>query len=73
MARRQMTYRVVSLHDSKARDARLGATVAERLEMVRELSLMAWAASGRPFPSYTRSEMPIRLAKLADQGGPTDR
>ena len=61
-----MTYRLVSLESADGSDARLGATVVERLEMVRALSLAAWAATGRPFPSYARSGMPIRLLKLQD-------
>ena len=72
MTRGKMTYRVVPLRSAEARDAHLGRTVAERLEMVRELSRLAWAASGRPFPSYSRAEMPVRLSALRDQGSQTD-
>lgn len=67
-----MTYRVVALASEEARDARLGTTTTERLEMLAELSRLAWTASGRPFPRYERGNMPVRLATLGDQGGPDD-
>jgi hypothetical protein len=73
MQRRNLTYRVVPLESDEARDARLGSTVNERLDMVIELSRAAWIASGRPFPQYERHNMPIRLSRLSDQGGPDDR
>ncbi len=52
----------------EARDARLGSTSAERLAMVFELSMLAWAASGRPFPQYDRATMPVRKSMLTEQG-----
>ncbi|HEX9484511.1 MAG TPA: hypothetical protein VF929_08010 [Gemmatimonadaceae bacterium] len=70
MRARQMTYRVVSLHSDEARDARLGSTVEERLAMLRELSRMAWFASGRALPVYSRAEMPVRLVRLSDPRNP---
>ena len=72
MARRDMTYRVVPLGSAEASDAVLGTTGAQRLGMFFELSLMAWAAGGRVLPVYTRAEIPIRLSRLSDQGGPED-
>jgi hypothetical protein len=33
---------------------------------VAELSHEAWLRSGRPFPSYTRATMPVRIIKLSD-------
>ena len=73
MTRREMTYRVVALESAEARDARLGTTAAERLDMLAELSRLAWSASGRAFPQYERRNMPVRLSRLRDQGGPEDR
>ncbi len=35
-------------------------TTAERFAMVWELTLAAWAFTGKPLPSYTRAEMPVR-------------
>ena len=62
-----MTARVVPLASDEAGDARVGGTVAERLALVGELSRRMWAASGQPFPTYTRQTMPVRLTTLADQ------
>ncbi len=73
MTRRELTYRVVGLESAEARDARLGSTAAERLEMLVALSRLAWAASGRALPQYQRRNMPVRLCALRDQGGPEDR
>jgi hypothetical protein len=66
-----MTWRVVALGSAEARDPRLGATATERLEMLAELSRLAWSASGRAFPEYARSAMPVRLTTLhrRDQPG----
>jgi hypothetical protein len=71
--RREMTYRVVPLTSLEASVPPRGATVDERLKMVRELSIAAWTSTGRPFPRYTRSTMPVRVTRLCDQGGPADR
>lgn len=68
-----MTWRVVPLGSPEAADPRLGASAAERLEMVAELSRLAWEATGRPFPTCERHAMPVRLSTLREQGGPTDR
>lgn len=68
MKRRDMTYRIVTLASDEARDARLGATVAQRLEMLAELSKLAWLATGFPFPRYDRRHMPVRLTTLREQG-----
>ena len=69
MTRREITCRVIALESADARDARLGSTAAERLEMLAELSRLAWAASGRTLTQYERRNMPIRLSALRDQGG----
>lgn len=60
MPRRAMTYRVVPLDSEEASQAPLAA-VRDRVAMVDVLSRLAWTASGRPFPTYTRATMPIRL------------
>lgn len=73
MKRREMTYRVVPLESPEARDARLGSTVAERIQMLVELSHAAWVASGKPFPRYERHNVPVKLSRLEDRGGPDDR
>lgn len=73
MKRRGMTSRIVPLTSEEARDARLGATVAQRLQMLAELSNLAWLATGRPFPRYDRRHMPVRRATLREQGQPEQR
>ncbi|MGH7617737.1 MAG: hypothetical protein ACREPM_10945 [Gemmatimonadaceae bacterium] len=67
MSRRHMTYRVVALDSDEASQAPAGASGAESDRMVAELSLAAWIASGRQLPSYSRSEMPIRITTLEEQ------
>jgi hypothetical protein len=73
MKRRGMTYRVIALGSDEARDARLGTSVAQRLQMLGELSALAWKATGRPLPAYTRREMPVRWSTLQEQGRPDNR
>jgi len=62
-----MTARVVPLYSEEAGDARVGGTVAERLALVGELSRRMWALTKRPWPSYTRRTMPVKVTTLADQ------
>lgn len=62
-----MTARVVPLRSDEAGDARVTGTVAERLALVDEMSRRMWALTKRPFPSYTRSTMPVKVTTLADQ------
>lgn len=62
-----MTARIVPLGSAEAGDARVGGTINERLALVTELSRRAWELTGKPFPSYTRATMPIRVTTLAEQ------
>ena len=39
------------------------STPGERLAMVWALTVDAWAMSGKPFPTYTRAEMPCRMIR----------
>ncbi len=68
MTRTGMSYRVVRLDSAEARRSPAGASDAERSEMMMPLAIAAWVGSGRALPSYTRADMPIHLATLADQG-----
>jgi len=63
--RKDMTVRVVPLRSKEAGDARVGGTADERLALLTELSRRAWELTGRPFPSYTRATMPVRVTMLA--------
>lgn len=40
-------------------DLSASTTVAERIAMVWELTVRAWALARRPMPGFTRAEMPI--------------
>ena len=40
-------------------------TVAERLAMTWRMTCDAWASAGRPLPSYTRQDMPVRVLRRA--------
>lgn len=44
-------------------DQLAGSTPAQRVAMVWRLTQDAWASSGRPSPSYSRSEMPGKLIR----------
>lgn len=56
--------RVFRLGQEPRDDLRDSTTVEERLEMLRQLTERAWALTGRPFPSYTRANMPVRIVPL---------
>lgn len=73
MKRREMTYRFIPLATDETRDARLGATIKQRLDMLAELSNLAWVATGRPFPNYDRRHMPVRFTTLRELGRPEHR
>lgn len=45
----------------------VAGTPAERIGMVRELTLAAWAMSGRAIPTYTREAMPGRVVRPGEQ------
>ena len=38
-------------------------TVGERLDILRELTERAWRLTGRPFPTYPRTEIPVRVTR----------
>jgi hypothetical protein len=60
-ARRSWPIRVYKLGEEPPDDLSATTTAAERLAMMWPLARQAWAFTGRPFPSYERSEMPIRV------------
>ena len=68
MRRGEMTYRVVPLGSPEAATPPLGATAAQRLSMLDELSRTTWLATGLPLPHYSRKEMPVKLSTLREQG-----
>ncbi len=66
-SRKHVTFRRVPLESEQAGDARVAGTVAERLALVRTLSLSAWASTGAPLPRYERSRIPFRRARLGER------
>lgn len=62
-----MTARIVPLHSAEASDARVSGTASDRLALVAALSARAWLLTGRALPRYTRSTMPIRVARLGER------
>jgi hypothetical protein len=59
--RRPTEVRIFRLGEEPLDDLRATTTAEERLEMVRRLTERAWALSGRPFPSYSRDRIPVRI------------
>jgi len=47
----------------EAVDLRATTTAEERVGMLWELTLGAWALTGRPLPAYLRAEMPGRIIR----------
>lgn len=66
--RKDMTARVVPLDSAEADRPPVPPTVVERLALLADLSREAWALTGRPLPEYARSEMPVAVSTLAEQG-----
>lgn len=67
--RSQMTVRIVPLTSDEAGDARVNGTPDQRLALTSQLSISAWTNTGRPFPQYQRSEMPVRVTRLGAEHG----
>ncbi|MBL8987300.1 MAG: hypothetical protein JNJ80_13605 [Gemmatimonadetes bacterium] len=66
MDRSKVTVRLVSLTSPEAGDPRMGGTLDERVAAVMALTEESWRLAGRPFPSYTRRTIPVRLHTLQD-------
>ncbi len=56
--RARMTIRRTTIDDDSDPHPVYGA---EAISLTTQLSRMAWSLSGRPFPQYTRAEMPVRF------------
>jgi hypothetical protein len=55
--------RIFRLGEEPRDDLSDSTTVEERLAILDDLSARAWALSGQPFPSYSRSEIPVRIVR----------
>jgi hypothetical protein len=63
----RLPVRIVPLSSDEAEDSYVAGTIDERLALVARLSRRAWAATGRPMPSYTRATIPVVITRLGDQ------
>jgi hypothetical protein len=59
----QRTVRIYRLGEEPRDDLSDSTTAEERLEILRVLSERVWTLSGKPFPSYARSEIPVRIVR----------
>lgn len=61
---RKAAVRIHRLGEEPRDDLLQSTTAEERLRILRELSERAWTLTGRPWPSYSRDEMPVRVDRL---------
>ena len=66
-ARKSWPIRVYRLGEEPDEDLSATTTAAERVEMVWQLTLDAWASSGRPIPDYPREKTPIRVVRAGER------
>ena len=71
-ARKSWPIRVYRLGEEPADDLRATTTAAERVEMVWQVTLDAWALAGRPIPDYPRSEAPVRVIRSGVRSAESD-
>lgn len=57
------------LGEEPAPDLAHSTTPEQRVAMMWRLALDAWATSGRPLPTYTRAETPMRRLPLRSPDG----
>jgi hypothetical protein len=65
-ARRSWPIRVYRLGEEPDEDLSDTTTASERLEMMWQLALDAWASMGQPIPDYPREKTPIRVIRRAE-------
>lgn len=56
--------RIYRLGEEPRDDLSATTTAEERLRILSDLSLRAWSLSGRPLPTYSRSQAPVRIQPL---------
>lgn len=75
-ARKSWPIRVYRLGEEPLDDLRATTTAAERVEMVWQVTLDAWALAGKTIPDYPRNEAPVRVIRSgvriaeSDEGEP---
>ncbi len=65
-ARRSWPVRRFRLGEEPSDDLSQDTTAEQRLAMMGQLAAEAWLLTGRPFPDYTRRDMPGRVIRPAD-------
>ncbi|MCI0652327.1 MAG: hypothetical protein L0Z55_10635 [Planctomycetes bacterium] len=63
-ARASWTVRKFRLGAEPSDDLSASTTAEQRLAMMWELTLEAWALAGLPIPAYPRASAPVRLVDL---------
>ena len=59
----RVPFRVLRLGTEPHEDLLGSTTVGERLDILRELTERAWRLTGRPVPTYARTEIPVRVTR----------
>jgi hypothetical protein len=60
--RRNVQVRITTRDDPAGANGLWGPTTPEqRLELLAEASRTGWALTGRPVPSYSRADIPVRV------------
>jgi hypothetical protein len=62
-ARASWPAKLTTLDDDVSDDLSATTTAEERLAMMWELAVRAWALAGRPIPGYSREETPGRIIR----------
>jgi hypothetical protein len=71
-SRKALPVRFISLHDRPADNLAATTTAEERVAMIWQLTLDAWALAGRPIAEYRRDQAPVRIVTLAEHGKASD-
>lgn len=71
-ARGSWPIRVYRLGEEPEDDLSATTTPEERLAMLWELSLDAWALAGRQLPEYSRAETPVRIIRTGIRSAQDD-
>ena len=69
-ARRNWPVHKTTLAEQSTAAAPSASTAEERLAMMWQLALDAWALTGRAIPDYPRHEAPGRVIRAAEKPGP---
>lgn len=72
--RRTVHVRVTTRDDPAGANGLWGPTTPEqRLALLTEASHVGWALTGRPVPSYSRADMPVRVIRRSQPAADRDQ